>query len=194
MVEIAIALAVIAFALVAIIGVLPSGLQVQKESRERTIINEDARYFLDAIKTGAHDIQDLTNFVQAVSVGPYVYSNFNSGWEIIGLLSTPTPTNSPNQAFVRAVTGSAVDRSATTTDFSFQYGMFVEVHSAWPSLKPDHPHLDALQTNLWDVRLEMRWPWLPSGRLGGNRAVYRALVSGRLVNDPTNSVFYFFRP
>ena len=37
MVEIAICLAVIAFALVAIIGILPAGLQVQKENREDTL-------------------------------------------------------------------------------------------------------------------------------------------------------------
>lgn len=200
MVEIAIALAVIAFALVAIIGVLPSGLQVQRESREKTIINEDARYFLDAIKTGAHDLQDLTNFVRAVSVGNYQYSNFTSGWEIIGLLSTRTPIDQqtgrrvPNQAIVRAVTGSAVERSSDTLDFAFQYGMLVEINSALPTVNPNHPSRAALGTKLWDVRLEFRWPWLPSGQMGKNRAVYRSLVSGHLVNDPTNSVYWFFRP
>jgi len=42
MVEIAIALAVIAFALVAIIGVLPIGMNVQRDNRAETIINQDA--------------------------------------------------------------------------------------------------------------------------------------------------------
>src|SRR6266516_2625531 len=41
MVEIAIAVAVIAFALVAIIGILPAGLQVQKENREDTLMAQD---------------------------------------------------------------------------------------------------------------------------------------------------------
>src|ERR1041385_4426805 len=67
MVEIAISLAVIAFALVAIIGVLPRGMNVQKENREETIINQDAAYFADAIRTGAHGLDDLTNYVYAIT-------------------------------------------------------------------------------------------------------------------------------
>jgi type II secretory pathway pseudopilin PulG len=53
MVEIAISLAVIAFALVAIIGVLPSGMTVQRENREETIINQEATVFINAIRNGA---------------------------------------------------------------------------------------------------------------------------------------------
>jgi len=67
MIEIAIALAVIAFALVAIIGVLPLGMNVQKENRERTIINQDAAYFLEAIRNGARGANDLTNYVLAIT-------------------------------------------------------------------------------------------------------------------------------
>src|SRR5713226_956163 len=52
MVEIAISLAVIGFALVAIIGILPSGTNVQKENREETIIGQDASLFIDAIRSG----------------------------------------------------------------------------------------------------------------------------------------------
>src|SRR6266498_4220672 len=63
MVEIAISLAIIAFALVAIIGVLPLGLDVQKENRQETIINQDAGYFMDAIRNGARGLEDLTNYV-----------------------------------------------------------------------------------------------------------------------------------
>jgi len=53
MVEIAIALGVVAFALVAIIGVLPTGLTVQKQNREETIINQDGTLWLEAIRGGA---------------------------------------------------------------------------------------------------------------------------------------------
>src|SRR5262249_16641536 len=42
MIEIAICLAVIGFALAAIVGVLPLGMNVQRENREETIINQDA--------------------------------------------------------------------------------------------------------------------------------------------------------
>ena len=67
MVEIAISLAIIGFALVAIIGVLPRGLEVQKENRQETIINQDAQYLLDAIRNGARGLDDLTNYVFAIT-------------------------------------------------------------------------------------------------------------------------------
>ena len=53
MVEIAIAIGVIGFALVAIIGILPIGMNSQKDNREDTVISQDAPYFLEAIRNGA---------------------------------------------------------------------------------------------------------------------------------------------
>src|SRR5688572_904456 len=125
MVEIAIALAVIGFALVAIIGVLPSGLEVQKDNREETIINQDAVYFMDAIRSGARGADDLTNYVYEIrryeqeynaTTNPvggtvtfaYTYDTstrngaamspefpITNGFRIIGLIGTPK--YAPNQ-------------------------------------------------------------------------------------------------
>lgn len=67
MVEIAISLAVIGFALVAIVGVLPIGMNVQKENREETIINFDANYLMDAIRNGAQGLDNLTNYVIVIT-------------------------------------------------------------------------------------------------------------------------------
>lgn len=67
MVEIAICLAVIGFALVAIIGVLPIGMSVQKENREDTIINFDANYLMDAIRSGSRGLDNLTNYVVVIT-------------------------------------------------------------------------------------------------------------------------------
>src|SRR6266853_6335388 len=50
MIDIAICLAVIGFALVAIIGVLPLGMNVQRENREETVVNQDASVFLNAVR------------------------------------------------------------------------------------------------------------------------------------------------
>ncbi|MGI8966215.1 MAG: type II secretion system protein, partial [Limisphaerales bacterium] len=47
MIEIAISLAVIGFAVVAIIGVLPYGLQPQGRNHEDTLINQDGPYLLE---------------------------------------------------------------------------------------------------------------------------------------------------
>src|ERR1035437_4208425 len=114
MIEIAISLAVIGFALVAILGVLPLGMNVQKENREETIINQDATVFLSALRNGAQGMDDLTNYILAItnyqaiykhlhgppsdrntnwytltSSGPSPGFALNSGSRIVGLLSTP---------------------------------------------------------------------------------------------------------
>jgi type II secretory pathway pseudopilin PulG len=123
MVEIAICLAVIGIALVAIIGVLPIGMNTQRDNREETIINQDATVFIEAIRGGARGLDDLTNYVYAITntwtsykpdgtlnnngfngynysssfIALTYYSSFgspiNSGTNIIGLLSTPEFTD-----------------------------------------------------------------------------------------------------
>src|SRR5215475_9078459 len=67
MIEIAICLAVIGFALAAIVGVLPLGLSVQRENREETVINQDMSVFVNAIRNGELGLDDLTNYVMAVT-------------------------------------------------------------------------------------------------------------------------------
>ena len=114
MVEIAISLAIIGFAMVAIIGVLPIGMTVQKDNREETVINQDATVFMNAIRNGARGLDDLTNYVTAITndvwrydaaTKPpllerrnwYTYANsidgpqfaLTNGYRIVGLLTTP---------------------------------------------------------------------------------------------------------
>jgi len=67
MVEIAISLAIIGIALVAILGVLPIGLRMQRDNREQTVINQDATIFMEAIRGGARGADDLTNYVYAIT-------------------------------------------------------------------------------------------------------------------------------
>ena len=123
MVEIAISLAIIGIALVAIIGVLPLGMNVQRDNREATVINQDASVFLEAIRNGSRGLDDLTNYVFAItntwvkygpngqflSIGADGYSPTGSqitkpiamppffpitnGLRIIGLLGTPQLTD-----------------------------------------------------------------------------------------------------
>jgi prepilin-type N-terminal cleavage/methylation domain-containing protein len=118
LVEIAICLGIIGVALVAIIGILPRGLRTQKDSRQETIVGQDASVIFEAIRKGARGADDLTNYVYIISntvttfspsgqpIGipltyGYAYSgstingapggNFpiTNGLRIIGLLSTP---------------------------------------------------------------------------------------------------------
>src|SRR5260221_12877648 len=130
MVEIALSLGIIAFALVAIIGVLPSGLKVQRENREETIVYQDASYLLEAIRSGSRGVDELTNYVESISVRngtaqPITYTNnvFNPGFfrpltngqHIVELLSTPKYEWFANRTYqlnhvtaqLRAITGSA---------------------------------------------------------------------------------------
>ncbi|MEY4386463.1 MAG: hypothetical protein RLY20_1746 [Verrucomicrobiota bacterium] len=113
MIEIALCLAIVGFALVAIIGVLPAGLNVQRENREETIINQDSTVWLDAIRTGARGYDELTNYVDRIVIystnynaagvmqggqAPLVAQHklvngaivpLNSGSNVVGLLTTP---------------------------------------------------------------------------------------------------------
>src|SRR3954466_2814828 len=68
MVEIALCIAVVAFALVAILGVLPTGMTVQKDNRDDGVINQDGRYWLEAIRSGARGLDDITNFVESITI------------------------------------------------------------------------------------------------------------------------------
>ena len=102
MIEIAICLAVIGFALAAIIGILPLGLSVQRENREETVINQDGNVFVNAFRNGELGLDDLTNYVTAITntwalyrdqnppvriggvhVNGYTYTNSTSGGSLL---------------------------------------------------------------------------------------------------------------
>jgi prepilin-type N-terminal cleavage/methylation domain-containing protein len=109
--EIAICLAIIGIALVGIIGVLPYGLNTQRDTREETIINQDVSTLLPILTQGSRGADDLTNYVYQIvntqtkyfggTTNIIVYTNTNNfpglspagfltnGANIVGLLSTP---------------------------------------------------------------------------------------------------------
>ena len=156
MIEIALALGVIAFSLIAIIGVLPTGMRVQRDNREETIINQDAIYLMDAIRSGAQGLDDLTNYVEAVTINngtvttrylsPYSLPSFTppssllspfqlwTGSNIVGLLSTPQyyqgGTNHVT-AYMRAISGNASEKppqtDANIRDLAFAYRLTAEL-------------------------------------------------------------------
>ncbi len=88
MIEIAIAIGVIGFALVAIIGILPTGLNVQKDNREDTIINQDANFFMQAIRNGAV-ISNYPSFGELVPYAPSLdfLTNYVEGVEVTSVLN-----------------------------------------------------------------------------------------------------------
>lgn len=66
LIEIALSIAIVAFALVAIIGILPTGMSVQRDNREDTIINQDGPLWLEAVRNAATNSVLLTNNLEWV--------------------------------------------------------------------------------------------------------------------------------
>ena len=119
MIEIALCLAIVSFALLVIIGVLPRGMHTQRQTREETIISQDASMLLEAIRNGSRGLDDLTNNIYLITNYWAFYDNkgnskpgkngytwdgstipnnwpggsafmpITNGLRIIGLLSTP---------------------------------------------------------------------------------------------------------
>lgn len=148
MVEIALSLAVVAFALVAIIGVLPTGLQVQRDNRQETIINQDGEYLLNSLRAGADRLGVLSNAVYFISVSNRVaarqWANVSSnaaqrltGDQILGLLSTPKvmwldpndpfPLTNRVVAWLRAINSTAIERDPEAAEVTFRYRAQIEI-------------------------------------------------------------------
>ena len=205
LIEIAICLAVVGFALVAIIGVLPMGIQVQTDNRQETIINHDGAYFLDAIRKGAPSA-DLPLYVEKVTVwsngnnGPIIFhetNTFRDGHHIVGLLSNPNVLRT--EAIVRALTGVASEKGDYNNELAFKYKLTATVHPM-ETLDPGLMTVSAVasnaywwQTNLThEVRLLFRYPLTFDGKTGAGRKVFRAMVSGKVNPHPFESIEYFF--
>ena len=176
MIEIAIALAVIAFALVAILQILPMGMEVQRDNRQETIVNQDGAYLIEAIRHGAQGIDDLADYVDGKGTG----SN------IIQSLTTIDTTNS---FFMRSISGSAATKGPETKALAMRYEVTSQVfpvaHLA--NIDTNVPYAAELATNLYEIRLRLRWPVYgaaPNEKLSStpNFQVFRTVVSGMVSN------------
>jgi len=167
MLEIAIALGVIAFALIAIIGILPTGLQTQRDTREETIVNQDARLLVEAIRTGGRDLtSDIGAFVKSSNGFPIAgipTSNF------IQLLSDIY--DGPHTNVLNSITGSIVGRGS---DLGFHYQVISTVTEV-----PEFSNTP-LSNQVFEVRLRFAWPVMADFTVPNeaNRYVVRTLVTG----------------
>ena len=145
MIEIAISMAIAAFALVAILGNLPKGMQVQRENREDTLINQDAVLLMEGIKNGARGFRGLSNQVDQIDISSS--SGFSATYtdplmvfsaeRVVGLLSTPKYQFSDNTgtvawtndvfAVVRSISGSSGEKDPDLSDFAFKYRVHSEI-------------------------------------------------------------------
>ena len=194
LIEVALSVAIVAFALVAIIGVMPAGLNVQRENREETIINNDARFLIDAIKSGSISPALLGSRVDWVVVtvnGVATTTNYppfaGGPNDVISLLSTPG-SNVLNVARVRGLSGSLGDTAGTAPDLMFSYLVTTQV-------QPYNPNTTLIAqyqtTNLYDLRIAFQWPIYANGTIGNGRQSYRTMIGGQLVS---NGIGYTFNP
>src|SRR2546430_62481 len=224
MVEIALCLGVIAFALVAIIGVLPTGIRVQRDNREDTIINQEGLLLLEAIRSGSQGLDYLTNYFDTITISnnlgqvsvfasPAEQKNISgaglltNGYQIVNLLTKPKwdlDRQFTNHVFarVRAITGSAVEKSQSARDIAFAYQVVSEVVplSVHP---PETTNYLAgsltdqeilTRSNLWrvarheginffELRLTLQGPVIPKGKsydVLGTPKTFRTLISGSI--------------
>lgn len=89
LIEIALSLAIIGFALTVILGVLPFGMNTQRDNREETIINQDATVLIEAIRSGAVHTDYLTNYVYAIT-------NYSTYYDVNGV---PGPSKANGYTF-----------------------------------------------------------------------------------------------
>ncbi|MBI3882315.1 MAG: hypothetical protein HY301_19940 [Verrucomicrobia bacterium] len=178
MVELALCLGIIGFALVAIIGVLPTGMKVQKDNREETLINQDATFIMETLRAGGPSVRtNLFNFFDQIFTNGTAAA-FSNDYDIVGLLCNPYTANSAN---VRALAGVRADQgaSAGAKNFTFAYQLDSQVSLA------------NTMNNLWEVRLTFRWPLVPNVHTGAVTKTFRTQVAAQLVTN--NAPLYFFQ-
>ncbi|MDB6130956.1 MAG: hypothetical protein JWM04_2063 [Verrucomicrobiales bacterium] len=220
MIEIAISLGIIAFALVAIIGILPTGLTTQRDSKEDTWILQDAGFLGDCIKhslKGNYALSNYIDYVQIVNSAGITntVSNYNGTINpdiLLGLLGTPKyePDGSTNKvtARIRGLTGNSSDQT-NLAELSFSYLLTVEITPHVENLSTSIAYgndeystrtnlLHQLTNNLHELRMAFNWPILPKGDFGNGSYVYRSLIPSpyistnvTLPNGNPGKLYYF---
>jgi type II secretory pathway pseudopilin PulG len=179
MVEIAIALAVIAFALIAIIGVLPTGLQVNRDNREETLIDQDARLLIEAIRNGTRGTNtDLGSYVTHTNDANGVAVPVR-GIPTINLIQLLCDTNRPHEVILSSISGALANQGS---DLAFRYQVRSLTTNAIEFANTP------LSNQTYEVRLRFAWPVLPDNsiRSEANSYVARTFITGSRTND----VFY----
>ncbi|MEN9572387.1 MAG: hypothetical protein RL514_242 [Verrucomicrobiota bacterium] len=197
MVEVALSLAIVAFALVAIIGVMPVGLNVQRDNREDTIMSQEASLLIGAIRAGnaSSNLTSVRDSFQAftnVSI-PLSGSNFTTA-DVVSRLCIPpwdavntVAANGPIGAHFRSMSGNLAD-NVSGTAVGFSYVVFSEVNN-YAGDPNNVAHNYYLTNNLYEVKLTFRWPVYEATagqfpvNYGNGRLVLRTLVSGQLVTN-----------
>jgi type II secretory pathway pseudopilin PulG len=135
-IEIAICLGIIGFALVAIIAALPRGLDVQKRNRQETIVVQDADVWLNAIRNGAQGYDDLTNYVMVIT---NIWTRYDDKYKFV---SSNVDYYTPSSSVVTSIT--------PVPDFPLTNGARIIGLLSMPKRMPEFvlaPPVDGFQSN-----------------------------------------------
>jgi len=207
LVEVAMSIALVAFALAAIIGVLPAGLRVQEENYADTIINLEGPLIMEAIRSGSTNISDLEFTVEwlrrvELSNSVPVYTNYITNLNaanIIGQLSQPKydpnfTTEFVGQAKFISNSGSLLNEASSTAarNMAFSYLVTSEVIPLQTRLNAN----PTLTNSVYDIKLTLNWPVRPGStpqniRVGRGEKVFRTTVAGYAYQEGDN---FFIRP
>lgn len=214
LIEIALALAVIGFALAAIVGVLPFGMDAQRDNRQKTIIAAEASIWMNAIRNGNDGLNNLTNYVIAVSNYVQAIDTRNNspvGAPRTEFYASPIFIEQPNIVPVNIIGVASIPKYRPCDDTNVPGYMFIETNTQVNvycramsgSAMDASPQCDGnlkdstfsyrltVETtstpalaNSHDLRLTFRWPVRPTGEAGPGRQGFRTQVSGRLDGNP----------
>ena len=205
MIEIAISIAIVGFALVAVIGVLPAGMNTQRDNREETMVNQDAQYLIEALTHGIKQNGYLSNVVSRIEwrdTNGIAFLAFGKPFfneQVIGLLSVRHgfKTNGSEvasaHAVMRSMNGSATlgwsPTDTSSMDLALWYSVDVLIQpsvTAVPSLSDPvlgNRMRNTLRANLHEMKVTFRWPSNPDGTIvGNNRLVFRSNIAGEVVD------------
>jgi hypothetical protein len=197
------------------VGILPIGLNIQRDNRAETIINQDAIYWMEALRGGAQQsADDLTNYVDEITVNgtrflnvwlnPGANPSFRNGREIMGLLSTVNPGSNDVRAIVRTISGAGTEKAAVAASWAGQelavrYQLIARVSTVDTNSTVSFNQIvgagveslaDASEprNQLLEIELRFRWPVVGNDvRNSTRRKVYRSMASRYVLID-TNTL------
>ena len=180
LIEITMAVAVIAFALVAIAGLLPLGIETQRDNRQNTIVNQDGTYLLEALRGGPRFDNELVSLLDLTQ-----RFSFTNDADIIRYLTRVGVNELTN---MRSICGSAALRGATVQDFAMHYRVRSEVRPV--TTDSNLFYGTQLDANLYEMRLTLFWPLKGNGEVSDtpHRQSFRTLASGQY--DTNGNLFF----
>ena len=196
LVEIAISMAIIAFALTVIIGILPSSMRVQRDVREETLVLSDGNYVLESIRHGARNADALMDCVDRILQGTNVVPFYSSSNIIQAMTANQNNVLVVNGVAVstvvvtmRSLGGSMVTQGAANQEMALRYQITPELLPVnVANLNTKFDWRTNVAQRLFELRLTFRWPVLPNPSFplaaNSSKKVFRTVVSGEVQPNP----------